>query len=150
IVSQLRADGYEIIENPQGEDQGFDLVATKAGKKVAVEVKLTDRLPEEADSIKELRKRALDMGYEEFRLVLVNLPREVKVSIQRLQEELLRYLQVNLAAILTDTVLAAYPNVQLLAVHSVDMGSVDVMTDGIKVVGDGVLKFLIEYYETKG
>src|SRR5689334_282001 len=83
IASQLQADGYKVTENPQGMDQGFDLVAVKGGEKIAVEVKLNNRLPQESDSIKVLRKRALDLGYDEFRLILVSLPHEIEVSIQK-------------------------------------------------------------------
>lgn len=149
IASQLRAEGYEVTENPQGVDQGFDLIAIKGGEKIAVEVKLNNRLPQESDSIKALRKQALDSGYDEFRLVLVSLPDEVEVSIQKFQPELLRYLQENLSNLLVGTSLAAYPNVQLLEIHGLKVESVDVMMDGIDVLGEGILKFLIEYYETK-
>src|SRR6185436_6165373 len=87
LASQLREEGYDVIESPTGNDEGFDLIATKDNKKLAIEVKTSSQLQASAESVKNLRKRALDQGFDEFRLILVNPPREVKVSIEKLEEE---------------------------------------------------------------
>ena len=88
VASQLRGEGYEVTISPTGADEGYDIVASKGDKKLAVEVKVNSQLRDSAASIKTLRRRAIEHGYDEFRLVVVNPPREVKISIEKLEEEL--------------------------------------------------------------
>src|SRR2546423_15676174 len=82
ITSQFRNEGYNVTLNPGGDDQGYDLIAEKNGAKVAVEVKFNARLRESAETIKALRRRALEGGFDEFRLVVVSPPHETDVYVE--------------------------------------------------------------------
>jgi len=66
LTSQLRDEGYRVTVHPSGEDQGYDLVAEKDSRKVAVEVKVNARLRESAETIKALRRRAIERDTMSF------------------------------------------------------------------------------------
>ena len=153
VVSQLQAEGYSVTEYSTDIDNGFDIVATKDGKKLAVEVKTSSRLQASAENIKNLRKLALEQGFDEFRLILVNPPREVKVSIEKLEQELFEYMTQNLATILHDlSLLVAIPEssvIKLTGISDISIHSVNVAVDGVRVVGDGVSEIVFEYLETE-
>lgn len=153
VASQLRAEGYAVTESPSGIDEGFDIVATKDDKKLAVEVKISSRMQASAENIKNLRKRALEQGFDEFRLILINPPREVKVSIEKLEEELFGYMTGNLPAILRNLpLLDAIPeiiDVDLTGIGDISIHSINVAVEGVRVIGDGVAEIVIEYRETK-
>ena len=57
----------------------FDLVAVKGHRRIAYEVKVRQTLGVAAEQIASLRARARREGFDEFRLVVVNEPREIVV-----------------------------------------------------------------------
>ena len=141
VASQLRADGYSVTESPSGIDDGFDIVATKDDKKLAVEVKTSSRLQASAETIKNLRKRALEQGFDEFRLIIVNPPREVTVSIEGLEEKLLMFLSENFPDALDE--LSSHTILQ--DVNDINIDSIQVTTDGVQVIGNGVVDVELNY-----
>lgn len=138
VASQLRAEGYEVIETS---DEGFDLVATKENKKLAVEVKASSQLLDSAESIRKLRKLALKHGYDEFRLIIVNPPREVTVSIEGLEEKLGTFLGENLPDELDE--LSSHTIIE--AVNDINIESIRVTTEGVQVIGNGVVDVELNY-----
>lgn len=155
VASQLRGEGYEVTISPIGQDEGYDIVASKGDRKLAVEVKVSSQLRDSAASIKTLRRRALDHGYDEFRLVVVSPPREVKVSIEKLEEELFKYMEQNLRSIwggdslqtLGELGLPDVNQIRLVHIGEIDIDSIDITTDGVQVVGNGVAEIEINYWE---
>lgn len=137
LTSQFRNEGYDVILNPGGDDQGYDLIAEKNGTKVAVEVKFNARLRESADKIKALRRRALERGFDEFRLVVVSPPHETNVYIEGLDKKLVE----KLAKFLKDNP----PNpakthpLEILGVHDLDIDSISITAQGTRVTGSGVV-----------
>jgi hypothetical protein len=138
VALQLRNEGYDVTVSPRGSDEGYDLVARIGNKKLAVEVKASSHLQESAEMIKRLRKRAFEHGYDEFRLVVVNPPQEIKVSIEGLERELERYLT-----------LTPPPEVNQLpgrvcGVGGIRFETIDVTSAGIRIVGSGIVEVRLE------
>lgn len=155
VASRLRGEGYEVTISPTGRDEDYDIVARKGDKKLAVEVKVNSQLRDSAALIKTLRRRSIEHGYDEFRLVVVSPPREVKVSIEKLEEELFKYMEQNLPS-----VLAGHPSqtfgelgvpdvneIRLVGIGEIDIDSIDITTDGVQVVGNGVAEIEVDYWE---
>lgn len=154
VASQLRGQGYDVTVSPTGMDEGYDIVASKGDKKLAVEVKVNSQLRDSAALIKTLRRRAIDHGYNEFRLVVVSPPREVRVSIEKLKEELFRYMEQNLSSTLAvhsqtprELGLSDINEIRLIGIGEIDIDSIDITTDGIQVVGNGVARIELGYWE---
>lgn len=135
VASQFRADGYSVTEYPAGIDDGFDIVAIKDGKKLAIEVKVSSQLQRSAESIKALRKRALDQGYDEFRLVLVSPPHEVSVSVDGLDKEILNQIKVNKANDL-EHLANSY---EWEKVSNIEIDSVSITAECIRIHGNSVV-----------
>jgi hypothetical protein len=74
LASQLRREGYEVTARPTGEDQGYDLVARKDNRKMAIEVKTIGDLKGSFTETRNLRKRAHEQGFDDFRLIIVSPP----------------------------------------------------------------------------
>lgn len=136
LTSQLRDEGYRITIHPGGEDEGYDLVAEKGNRKVAVEVKFNARLRESAETIKALRRRAIERGYHEFRLVVVSPPHETKVDIEGLEKKLLAYLRQEFPDALKN--IPQIPRIE--NVSDLDIDSISITADGTRVTGNGVVR----------
>ena len=155
VASQLRGEGYQVTVSPTGRDEGYDIIASRGDKKLVIEVKVNSQLRDSAALIKNLRRRALDHGYDEFRLVVVSPPREVRVSIEKLKEELFKYMEQNLSSTLAvhsvQTSGELGPSdineIRLIGIGEIDIDSIDITTDGIQVVGNGVARIEIGYWE---
>jgi Predicted pPIWI-associating nuclease len=141
IVSQLEAEGYKVVDAQSGPDIGFDLMATKGQKKLAVEIKSSTRLPDAAEEIKSLRERALEMGLDEFRVILVSPPRQRDVEIDGLDERLLAALSEDVPQELHDLA----PNIIIEDISDLDIESLEVTEDVLRVKGDAVIDTLLEY-----
>lgn len=141
LTSQFRDQGYRVTVHPGGEDQGYDLVAEKGNRKVAVEVKFNARLRESVETIKALRRRAIERGYDDFRLVVVSPPHETDVHIEgldkRLLEKLLEYLKQNPP----DAFKNAVPQMPWIEnVSDLEIDSISITSDGTRVTGNGVIR----------
>jgi len=143
VASQLRAEGYNVIESPTGTDKGFDLVATKDGKKLAIEVKVSSQLQESAESIKALRKRALEQRYDEFRLILVSPPHEIPVKIDSLDKELSNQMkEESYKNYLKHPGDSYFDNYELEKVSDIEIDSVSIAVEGIRIQGNGVVSVI--------
>lgn len=152
VASRLRGEGYEVTMPPIGHDEGYDIVASKGDKRVAVEVKVNSQLRDSTALIKTLHKRALERGYDEFRLVVVSPPREVKVSIEKLEAELFKYMEQNLPATLAGGPVQSLAQfdvskILLTGIGEIDIDSIDITTDGVQAVGNGVAEIEIIYWD---
>ena len=87
LNSELCDEGY-TVEQQAGADDGFDLIAHKGGRKLAIKVKVNTDLAESLGAIRNLRTRAREDGYDEFRLVIVRALHEDNISIAGLEEKL--------------------------------------------------------------
>jgi len=135
LTSQLRNEGYDVTVNPGADDQGYDLVAEKNGSKVAVEVKFNARLRESAETIKTLRRRAIEQGFDEFRLVVVSAPHETDVHIEGLDRKLLDYFKESPP----DALKNVPQSPGIAGVRDLEMDSISITADGTRVSGNGVI-----------
>jgi Holliday junction resolvase len=145
IASQYQREGYEVLVAPV-HDYGYDLIATRGNRRLAIQVKARSELRKGADEIRRLREQASRQGFDEFRLVVVNPPREVSVEIAGLDRELFDYLANNLPANLEQL----SSGTRIENVVDVDIDSVEVTTEGIKVVGSGTVEVELAYGSDTG
>jgi len=140
VASRLEAEGYRVVVGPSGQDHGYDLVAERGAEKLAIEVKDRASLKRFAAEISHLRRRARDRGYD-FRLVVVNPPSEVKVEVAGIREELRNHLIDELPHELD----ALSTNTRVKDVSGVEIDSIQVTTEGVRVKGDAVVEIELEY-----
>lgn len=143
ISEQLKSEGYQVLSNRIEPDTKFhyDIVAVKGDKRIAVEVKARSHLRESAGIIRELRENATRQGYDEFRLVIVNPPRERIIEIENFDNILYNYI-VN----------ASFADIEELAgrvsvedVSDIEIDSIEVSADNIDVHGTGIVSVSLEY-----
>jgi hypothetical protein len=136
LTAQLRDEGYRVTVHPSGEDQGYDLVAEKDNRKVAVGVKSNARLRKSAETIKALRRRAIERGYDDFRLVVVSPPHETDVHIEGLDKKLLEHLNESPPDALKNV--PQSPCIE--SVRELEIDSISVTAEGTRVTGNGVVR----------
>lgn len=136
LTSQLRDEGYRVTVHPDGEDEGYDLVAEKNNRKVAVEVKFNARLRESAETIMALRRRAIERGYNEFRLVVVSPPHETDVHIEGLDKKLFEHLSKSPP----DALKNGLESPRIESVRELEIDSISVTAEGTRVTGNGVVR----------
>ena len=143
LALRLSAEGYKVVREasgPEGKEK-YDLVAERGNEKIVFEVKARARLKQESAQIRRLRKMAHQQGYNEFRLVVVNPPREVSVEIEGLSQILLNHLVENMPEELNEL----STNTRIEDVSDLEFDSVSMSGEGIRVRGTGVADVVLEY-----
>jgi hypothetical protein len=142
LTNELTAQGYEIVSQSPDEPH-FDLLASRSGKTIAFTVKAASRLAQEASHIRQLSNHAIARGYADFRLSVVNPPREKMVEIENLDELLTSYIQSLNSADVVD-----FPGrVVLGCVSGVQVDALRVKTD--KIVVEGSASVDADLYHTE-
>lgn len=140
VASQMEADGYTVTRQHRNGANVYDLVATKAEEKIAVEVKARSALREATGQVRELRERAYSEGFTEFRLVITNPPHETRVEIDGLDDQLSRYFSSHLP----ETLSSLSKSTRATGVSSVEIDAVHVSADGVSVIGTGIVQVRLE------
>jgi Holliday junction resolvase len=139
LASRLTAEGYRVAVEPSGQDMGYDLVAEKGSERLAIEVQARSSLKSAARELSSLRKKARKQGYD-FRLVVVSPPRETKVEVAGLVDQLRDQISRK-----PPTQLRALPaRVRVERVALVDIDSVAITPNGVRLRGDAVVVVEIE------
>jgi hypothetical protein len=138
IASQLRGQGFEVRTGDA--DTGYDLIATRAGERIAMQVKARSELGDSADQIARLREQARRDGYD-FRLVVVNPPRERAVEVEGLMQRLDEYLTENPPPELE----RLSSHTRMSGVSDLEIDSLEVTREGVHVTGNGVVDVELEY-----
>jgi len=140
--------GYHVVISPidvsypfEARQQSYDIVGTKEGHKLAVEVVAWPKLAQEGKQIALLRQQAKKEGFDEFRLVVVREPRQIPVNVEGIEQELLSYLQENLL----DELAKLSDGVRAIKVEKVKIDSISIKPSGIRVAGDGLVIVDIHY-----
>lgn len=141
LTRELEAAGYEVREQLRDGDVVYDLVAAKDGRRVVYEVKARSELGTAAGTIRRLREQAHEHGYDEFRLVVVNPPRERSVEISGLEDALYKYIVNHMPEELD----ALSSHTYLSGVSQADVDAISVMPSGTHVVGTGLVDVVLEY-----
>lgn len=143
LATEYRGAGFEVIEGYRNGVEKYDLLARKAEQTIAVEVKARAALGTALDEIRRHRALAQQAGYD-YRLIIVNPPRERKIEVDGLESalfaHLLKHSPSGLARISSRIVLDR--------VSVTDINAIEVTTDGVYVVGTGMAEATIEYSET--
>lgn len=159
---ELESQGYDVTTQPSGPDEGYDIIATKDGRKIAVEVKANSELAKSAEAIRNLRRRAREQGFDEFRLILIRTPQPRDIRIQGLEQQLpdlvenflnyppeserekIQRVKLQLFGFLSGEL---GPQLGVLAnrrffggAFGTDIKSVEVSSGGTRVVGSGVME----------
>ena len=139
IAAQLEAQGYAVVREPSGPEQGFDLVARKGDRALAYEIKAKPALGAATEQIRVLRQKARELGFDTFRLVIVGPPHETNVRIEDLDEKLLAYLSENTPRELEE--LSA--NTIVREICYVEFDTIEIGAQAVRVVGTGVVDVML-------
>ena len=135
VAAELAAEGYNVVREPKQPDDSYDLIATKDGKTIAIEIKARSALQEASEQIRRLREQALQRGYNEFRLIVANPPREKIIEIAGLEEALTRHLTEDVPQELYDVASQPY----IYGLSDLEINAINVSETGIRVTGTGIL-----------
>lgn len=147
--------GYEVVMSPidvsfpfETRPQDYDIVATKGDYKVAIEVIARAKLGREVMRIAKLRRQAKKEGFDDFRLVVVDPPRQIPVNVEGIEPKLRQYMIENLPQELAE--LPNHPDVlpdgvQVLKVTSITIDSIAIQVGGMRVAGRGTVIVNIYY-----
>jgi hypothetical protein len=131
----LETQGYKVSEASASKDTGFDLVAESKKERIAIQIKWPSELPQDPLDFKKLRKLAADRGFDDFRLIVVRLPREKSIEIENLETTLWDHM-----ANLDPYDFSGLPgSVTLEEVSDIDIDSITVDESGIHIVGDATV-----------
>lgn len=139
LADILKSTGYEVSAASQP-DEGFDLIASRGPERIAIEVKARSALRSSIHTIEELRKRAADQGFTEFRLVVVNPPRSVEVEVEGLDQILLTHL---LTALPPDLDEISSQTVE--GVSNIEIARMYVSSGGFRVSGNATVDVQMNY-----
>jgi hypothetical protein len=140
LARELRAAGYRVTTDLKDGDAVYDLVASNGERTFAVEVKARSALQGAAKQIRTLRERAKINGFDDFRLVIVNPPRERAVEVEGLDTLLFEHLTKYPPGELQG--LSAHTRVD--GVGQLDIGAIKVARGSIRVGGTGVVAVALE------
>lgn len=135
LAGKLEAAGYEVSRELRDGDVVYDLVAAKNGRRIVYEVQARSELSEAAGAIRRVREQAHQRGYDEFRLVVVNPPRERSVEISGLEDALYGYIVNHIP----EELRALSPRTHLGRVSQADIDAISITPTGTRVVGTGIL-----------
>lgn len=143
LQQQLETEGYRTHREADGPGARFDLIAAKGDRTTAIAVKARALLGQQTDRIRSLRERAHEEGYDEFRLVIVNPPKEKTIEIPGLEEQLFSYLLNDLPMPTNLDRLAS--RVAIEGIDQLEINSIEVLAREIEISGVGLLDVALEW-----
>jgi Restriction endonuclease len=133
-ASRLRSEGYAVEQPEAGPDVGLDLIASKGGHKIAVQVKARPSLRDSAKEIGRTRDAARTQGFDEYRLVVVNPPHDREVTIDGLEHQLRQWIEEQ-----PGTLASIASRVVVKEIVGLDLSHVGVDKGRIRVAGVGAV-----------
>lgn len=141
VAAELEAEGYHVVREPESPGDGYDLIATKNGKTIAVEVKARSALQQSSEQIRRLREQALQRGYNEFRLVVANPPREKIIEIEGLAEALTKHL----TEVAPQELYAVASQPYIYGLSDLEINAINVSEEGMRVGGTAFVDVALEW-----
>lgn len=141
IAAGLRGEGYVVRRGVEAGEVDFDLVAEKDGRRLAVEVKAASELRAAAKDVMRLRNLAVEKGFNDFRVFVVNEPRKKTITVPGLDTILLRIITerpVEELARLSDRTVVNQ-------IHGVDVDSIAMEFGDVHVLGSAVAAVELSY-----
>ena len=139
-AEEYRRRGYSVVREVKMGGRRADLVAKRDDKVIVFEFKSGLWNARKAKAVAEMRNYVAHEVGGEFRLVLVNLPRETRISIEGIEEALWQILHEN-----TSQVDELATHITLDEVADVDISSVDIGKELIHVSGSGNVSYELQY-----
>jgi hypothetical protein len=136
VADQLAAEGFMVLKRNMGDIEDYDVVATKNGQKIAIEVKARSALLGAVKDIRALREQAFRQGFTEFRLVITSPPHETRVEIDGLDGHLFRYFIDHLPEALATLA----PHTRVTKVTFIEIDAIHVTAGETRVAGTGVVE----------
>ncbi len=149
LTAQLEKEGYVVEAQASraaanGEAR-YDLIATRMGRRVAIEVKAASRLKEFAEELRELRRRAREQNME-FRLVVVTPPSQRAITVAGFDERLRFYLMDKIVEL--ETLGDLPPGTVVSNVSHVEINTLYWGEDESRAAGTGVLDVVLNGAQT--
>lgn len=148
MASQLKQTGYQIVVSPLEVNIPFDigpvaydLIATRNGSKLAMEVALDSKNGKSVDELMQRRDQAYQEGFSQFILGVPYFRAYALAEIEGLEEVIFNYLINHLPEQLAE--LPA--QVQVESVEQVELDKVSVTPLGIKAIGNGVVEVELQH-----
>jgi len=138
LAGNFRHAGYDVSVDTA---EGFDLLASKNGKRIAIQVQAGDELRTTSERVARLRRIARELGYDDFRLVVANPPRQVDVEIEGLEMELYRYMSERIP----DELAILSSNTVVIDVGALEIEGVHARPDELRVTGTGLVDVELQY-----
>jgi|ERR1700686_3857820 len=140
LAAQMQGLGYRTEFDLKAGDFSYDMIAKRGNETIAFEFKVRDFLRDAKEEIEQLTLAAKKRGFD-FRLVVVNPPREPEIEIEDLDKNLREYLADDIPQELYD--IASQPFVD--SVIDIEIDSLRVTREYIKIRGAGVLEVTLVY-----
>ena len=141
-----RMRGYKVRRGYRaGSGVRYDLVATQGDQRIVFEVKASPTIAGQGKSLRELRRRAYEDGFTDFRLVVVSPPHRTDVSVPGLESELAAYMREHVP----DELQGLASNVLIDAVSGLEYSEVRATKVGLEISGDGVVEVTLAYGGTR-
>lgn len=141
IADQLRSEGFEVSTEVQSGDVRFDIIARRGDKQIAYEIKAASQKKGSKEQIRKLQEAARSAGLE-FRLLLVKPPSKISIEIENFTSKLRDYL-INVH--FPTELYSLASRVLLDNLSDLEVTSLHVTTEGIRVEGRGTLEVELEY-----
>lgn len=140
ISSEYQENGYEMKKEDRMDNMVADLTARKDNELIIFEFKTTKWDAVKIDSIRQLRNYAVHGFGAKFKLVLVDLPGEVLIEIEDI-EQILFNLVVNTPALYDN--LATHARID--GVSDVELEQVKVCRNYVELLGSAAVSLILQY-----
>lgn len=140
VAWDLREQGYQVTREVKLGSLVADLTARKDDELIVFEFKASSWDAGRIELARQLRNYAVHELRAEFRLVLVNVPREIVIEVDNL-EQLLLDLVINEPALYD----ALATHAEIDEISDVEFDRVLIREDGIEIAGSAVVSVTLQY-----
>ncbi len=165
LCDKLSAEGYRVTRPSIADAIPFDLIAEKAGKRIAYNVKARSSLKSSLEEILARQQYAREHGIESARLVVVNPPHQTDAKvigleralashfINHLPEDLQRFIERwrgdGISGLWVPGLHDRRPDVEYvkIAVRQIDLDKLHVTDQEIMASGEGLIVGTVRIYE---
>ena len=136
LVERLTSEGYSIQQSHEPGNTGYDIIASKNGKRIAITVKARSALRKSAQDLAGLRERALHDGFDEYRVVVVNPPRDKQIAVEGLPQTLNNYLR---SQGVPEPILKLSSHSRIDGINDLEVDALEASHDEFHVRGNGIV-----------
>jgi hypothetical protein len=142
VSAQFASQGYTVKRGAEVGDSEFDLVAERSGQRIAIDVKDALELRASTPAIIKSREIAVQKGYQDFRVFVVNPERQKRILVPGLDGTLREILSSPDRA---RDLYSLAPRIEIRRVHDVDIDSIAMDWGDVHVIGSAVVAAGLNY-----